>query len=1296
LTQPPTLTELTSRAENNEKVFIASPQFQLDTAVVEVSIEQDVAGRSSGEVLKLTSPALSEAVADAAGGRLLLLIESDGPGVMFASANPEENPAAWPRLRLPDAPEDVVSALEDAAEAVRRVPQAPAAEVMAADAELAPAWDGWWSGPGWRGVSWQTHGEIEPYGEALMARHGGGGSDKAWYIGLLLDLRSLSEPVERARLHLATREPHGVADLTLHGASAASVEAMVQRLPAGRAGVPAEPIGMFNLKAEADAAGNAAWAIRTRGEDAATFLGSFALRDLAADATVGLESGGLTDWVNRHLGQRVLLLMEAPRGTVKLHSGHPDTAETLRPKLLLQGTVFEPGGAEPGALAPVRLPEGRIWSVMDRPRTDEDFFGRFDSAAQRWATPPRIDYTYHTGLHPVEAAAREGSYDKAADRLLDYFQQSREAPRVELPEQWRERWLDLWFDDIFAFDQQETLVEVVSVPAERTAVSVDVTAAVRADQWTFGLYGRHKGSGLVEFDAREADADDRRPRLIVYTPSGPVELTASADTTIAPGPLAEQALGDEALLQVANTGLAVGRPFDEDTRQSYLTFARPADLDVAEVRSAELRLTGRAVGGQAVEVIVTRVLPFRVDERAMTWATHQGLWYAWTGVPGGVEWGRPEGAHSQYPNWLRRQYFMVDCVAAYAHTGDERIAEQTIRLWRDFIDDSPRATQVRRALNIGIGLDLVAGLVPHLAKSPAMTGRDLTEILKYLSQQGDYLSQEAEVNVYENIGVAYMMGLYEPVFWLPELAQAADWPGVSAQRLEAIAGNVVRPDGSYVEHSFSYPYVVIGNFLDLIAADRAAGGGHLPIDLEEAVRRLAGYLMDVATPRGFPPDWGEGLPHDARVRLAEAARATQDPTLLWYTSSGERGRPPAHTSVLYPDSDVTVLRSGWDADATHVFFSAQVGGYHAHRDALAFTLHADGQDRLVDTGMTSYDRQHPHFDWQRHQTRSHNTVEINGQGHPIPAFREPHTGEMSLIRHPAFDLATGQVEAYPGYPHRRDLLLIKNGLTALLLVFDRIVPADGKRTNVYDLNWHLPPHTPPRLVGDAGVAASSGGGSVLHIFPAPADQLAASLQPGFHARPLSDTQHVRYRHEAAGPVTFGTALTWNAAATDDSVLHRHHAGLYAWQPDPQDADRKLIVALGEAASTSGDPAYAAGANLMTDGEVAALQTAHGSGSWEWLLAADASVIEYAGQAILQILPAAEAVHVAAAAEGPNSITDIQIIPEDWAGTFRLAGSRVERQWRINGEPVTAQRDGEAWRIDRPAGITGEANGGATP
>jgi hypothetical protein len=427
--------------------------------------------------------------------------------------------------------------------------------------------------------------------------------------------------------------------------------------------------------------------------------------------------------------------------------------------------------------------------------------------------------------------------------------------------------------------------------------------------------------------------------------------------------------------------------------------------------------------------------------------------------------------------------------------------------------------------------------------------------------------------------------------------------------------SMVLDDGAYIEHTYGYPYGVLDQMLSLLEFYKKHDL-KAPDALAPKAHQLARYLMFCSLPDGTPPNWGEGTAKSSVTApvIKRAGQFFNDPELLWWVSKGKTGHAPNVTNVSYPDARIAVLRDSWKPDENVLFFSPRVGGGHYHMDQNAVVLFAYGKKLLNDTGMSSYSSRHPHFDWQRHQTKSHNTVEVDERGYPRlkktdDAYEEGPCGSSVFISEHA-GLLEGWADGYSDVHHQRTIFSIKEA--GVYFVADLLTPNDNNKHHTYDQSWHIfPLNSYQSDAKTCQVWTTNDKEANLEIKPLYPQDLELLLRKGFNAVPLTDTVYPSFRQQTFGPAEFLTMLN----PTRPGVPQK---SLKAKLLDATEGARAAAVATAEGPGifvirTTAEGLIKAG-TVETDARCAYVQFDQ-EGQVKWAVRAGGSRVKVAGQAI---------------------------------------------------------------------------------
>jgi hypothetical protein len=412
----------------------------------------------------------------------------------------------------------------------------------------------------------------------------------------------------------------------------------------------------------------------------------------------------------------------------------------------------------------------------------------------------------------------------------------------------------------------------------------------------------------------------------------------------------------------------------------------------------------------------------------------------------------------------KHQYFFTLGKAAWL-TGDPSFTTEIVRQIDDWIAANPYRRGVNWISALEVGARAVSWILAYPFYADHLDGARRDRLAQALARHMTFVEEHLSTGPFANnhlIGDAAALvagGLFL------DHRRSRRWLETGLHHLEAEMVRQVPADGVHVEQSVAYHRFVLDQY-HLVRVLLAANGRTPPPAIIRGIERMTQYLMDVLSPQGSAPAFGDGddarglwLRHDApgdyRSLLALAAvlfsrgdfktaAGAASEEILWLLGPDALDRfdaipaqRPGHTSTAFPDSGYYVMRSGWErGDAVLVFDCGPLGygrAGHGHADALSFQLHAKGYPFLVDPGPYSYNLDYQWRDAFR-ATRAHNTVVVDGSDQSVAAdrmswSRQAHAKCQRWLSTEWFDLVDGWHDGYERLQdpvtHRRIVAYLK-------------------------------------------------------------------------------------------------------------------------------------------------------------------------------------------------------------------------------------------------------------------------------
>ena len=450
-----------------------------------------------------------------------------------------------------------------------------------------------------------------------------------------------------------------------------------------------------------------------------------------------------------------------------------------------------------------------------------------------------------------------------------------------------------------------------------------------------------------------------------------------------------------------------------------------------------------------------------------------------------------------------------------------------------------------------------------------------------------------------NWAILQNTGLVELALVFPELAGAPAALAGGLAALTSLLTSGVYADGVETEMAAGYDMGTAREFYGVLQLLATAGVAQPPAEFAAAVERMWAYGAYAADPSGCMPRTGDTdvcePGYDAAV-TAFFGRADWE----FLHSNGVNGTvPPGNAtggpSTVFPWAGQLILRSGYGARATWVFFDAGPYGssIHGHRDKLTVNVHARGAMLLVDSGRFAYSGDdlpaQLHVAYARNAS-AHSTLTVDGCDQlPQPAVAAAPLDGRSYALAPGADEAFGDMDRWDAgclagaATHRRAVRFVRGAGAGggdpddgdFLVVVD-VLDSDGAPRSV-QARWHAHPNASAvELNATTGVARVGGAHWAGEPRPAQACVIPATPAGGGGANATSGGW-------AAVSVVRGATAPfqgWYSASYDDALpastlvyaaatpAGGAAAGVWAW----------LIVPSGSPRDCAGDAAAIAAVN----------------------------------------------------------------------------------------------------------------------
>jgi heparinase II/III-like protein len=454
---------------------------------------------------------------------------------------------------------------------------------------------------------------------------------------------------------------------------------------------------------------------------------------------------------------------------------------------------------------------------------------------------------------------------------------------------------------------------------------------------------------------------------------------------------------------------------------------------------------------------------------------------------------------------LNRHQYFATLGQAYWLTGDERYAQTFAAHLESWMDRNPPKLGINWASSLEVAFRSISWLWAFyfFKESPSFSSPTFMRALRFLYLHARHLETYLSTYFSPNTHLTgEALGLYYLGLLLPEFKDASRWRQTGRRILLEQLPIHVRPDGVYFEQSSYYHRYTTDFYTHFLILSRA-NGEVVSAEVENKLKALLDHLMYITRPDGTTPLFGDDdggrllmldahRANDFRATLSTGAvlferadykyvAGSPAEETLWLLGAAGLERldqiiaaEPAQRSVAFEMGGYCVMRDDWTPKANYMLFDCGPHGQancgHAHADALAFEVAANGRTLLVDPGTYTYTGKKELRDWFR-SSAAHNTLTVDGRSSSVSAgpfsWKSIASSErLAWISRERFDYVVGTHDGYVSSPqpaiHVRSILFLKHDYW---VIRDRLKSA-GERS--VDLWFHFDPASEPLIEVAAG------------------------------------------------------------------------------------------------------------------------------------------------------------------------------------------------------------------------------------
>ncbi|MFV0540458.1 MAG: alginate lyase family protein [Aestuariibaculum sp.] len=404
-----------------------------------------------------------------------------------------------------------------------------------------------------------------------------------------------------------------------------------------------------------------------------------------------------------------------------------------------------------------------------------------------------------------------------------------------------------------------------------------------------------------------------------------------------------------------------------------------------------------------------------------------------------IDWQVNPFGDEEWTFMLSRHRFWLDLGKAYMLTGKEKYVKKFIEQATHWIKNNKISKKTSwttwRRIEAGIRMENWIKSFEYMKNSKYITPEFFNMFLASIIEHANYLdSKFSGHSQTSNWGVIEFNGLFTAGTFMDYFKKGNEWQQSAVDKLHQCIQNQILNDGTQWEQSPMYHNEVMHCFMNTILLAKRAN-----IKLTDRIINKTNDMVraniEWQKPNYNEPLLGDSDDNDLRDMLTTAAllfnskmfksRAYKSlnyenyflfgkQTAQEYRNMGEK--IPEFLSAYQFNSGDLYSRSSWEEDAFYSsFHMRRIGGGHSHDNLLHFSLFANGQDYLVDTGRYTY----VYNDWRKYfkENTAHNTLGVDNLPNSIYAgswsnsFDAKSEGAYVVIKE-GFDYAEALNKAY--------------------------------------------------------------------------------------------------------------------------------------------------------------------------------------------------------------------------------------------------------------------------------------------
>lgn len=301
--------------------------------------------------------------------------------------------------------------------------------------------------------------------------------------------------------------------------------------------------------------------------------------------------------------------------------------------------------------------------------------------------------------------------------------------------------------------------------------------------------------------------------------------------------------------------------------------------------------------------------------------------------------------------------------------------------------------------------------------------KDIKELVRFhcnlLSDSNFYMPKH-------NHGLDQDIALYIASVIFKEMKDSSKWRELSIRRFWLQINELFADDGSYLEHSPHYSYLLCDRLLKFLEFIKNNDNKSYK-KLEKIILKQLDFLIHITQPDGLIPSIGDSISIPLKFRSSINLPEGSIQKLRYLKSKGTIGNPPDKCDKVFSDGGYAIFRNKWHYDhqtTQLIFYSSFHSRVHKHHDDQSIILFGHNQPLLIDSGKYNYNYTDPGRKYIV-SSRAHNTVIADNKNTDTSRLNIGKSGLTSYFIDDNFCVANGVHCLYSGIVHQRTILYMK-------------------------------------------------------------------------------------------------------------------------------------------------------------------------------------------------------------------------------------------------------------------------------